>query len=261
VAMPAPAVSSTAAVRALARRAGPAGFTLAMAAYFGVAFALEPFGGRAGELALGVLTWLVLIVAVRPLAPRERARVAAVVLIASAGEILGSLILGLYDYRRGGIPAFVPPGHGLVYLAGWRLMQSGVVRRHSRAAVRVAVAGGAAWGALALVLARRPDVAGALAMVAMIAFLIRGREPALFACMLLVVALLELYGTRMGTWEWAANWPLTHLPAGNPPSGVAAGYCLFDALALKLGPRLERLARRPAAIRLTPGSSSPCGVS
>jgi hypothetical protein len=140
VAMPAPAVSSTAAVRAAVRRsgaglvcrAGPAGFTLAMAGYFGAAFVLEPFGGRGGELAIGVITWLVLIAAVRPLAARERGRIAAVVLIASAGEILGSLILGLYAYRRGGIPAFVPPGHGLVYLAGYRLSQSGVVRRHAR---------------------------------------------------------------------------------------------------------------------------------
>jgi hypothetical protein len=267
VALPAPAVSSIAAVRRAARRApargaaalatlvSPAAFTLAMAAYFGVAFVLEPYGGRGGELVLGVVTWIVLIAAVRPLPERERGRVAAVVLVASAGEVLGSLILGLYEYRRGGIPAFVPPGHGLVYLAGWRLMQSGVVRRHARSVVRLAIAGGAAWAMLAVVLAARPDIAGALAMVAMIAFLARGREPVLYACMLLVVAVLELYGTRMGTWEWAAHWPLTDLPAGNPPSGVAAGYCLFDALALRLGPSLARV---PAAIRLTPGKSSPC---
>jgi len=257
VAMPVPAVSlapaaralarrAGLAARALARRAGPAGFTLAMAAYFGVAFVLEPYGGRLGELAIGVVTWFVLIAAVRPLPSRERARVAGVVLVASAGEILGSLILGLYEYRRSGIPAFVPPGHGLVYLAGYRLMQSGIVRRHARAVVRFAVLGGAAWAVLGLVLAARPDAAGALAMVAMVAFLLRGREPVLFASMLLVVAALELYGTRMGTWEWASHWPLTDLPSANPPAGVAAGYCLFDALALKLAPRLERLAGRTA---------------
>jgi hypothetical protein len=104
---------------------------------------------------------------------------------------------------------------------------------------------------LGLGLGARPDVAGALAMLAVLAFLLRGREPALFACMLLVVAVLELFGTQMGTWRWESTWPILDLPAGNPPSGVAAGYCAFDALALKLGPRLQRLADRlPAFPRL-----------
>ena len=231
--------------RALARL-GPAGFTIAMFAYVGVAFLVEPHAGYAGELGLGLLTWLILLAATRSLAARERAQVGAVVLIATAGEVLGSIVLGLYAYRRGGIPAFVPPGHGLVYLAGLRLSQSPVVRTRARAVVRAAGVAGGAWALLALVLGSRPDAAGALAMVAFLAFLVRGREPALFACMLVVVALLELYGTAMGTWQWEPAWPGVDLPMGNPPSGVAAGYCLFDALALRLGPRLERLGPGPS---------------
>jgi hypothetical protein len=222
----------------------PAAFALAVAGYIGAALAIEPLAGAAGELAIGIVTWLALLVAVRPLAPGERARVAAVVLIATAGEVLGSLVLGLYAYRRGGIPAFVPPGHGLVYLAGYQLSRSRLVRAHARTVVRLAIAGGAAWALLALALPSRPDVAGAIAMIGLLAFLARGREPALFACMLLAVALLELYGTRMGTWEWAATWPGTGVPMGNPPTGAAAGYVAFDSLALRLGPRLAR-GRRP----------------
>ena len=95
----------------------------------------------------------------------------------------------------------------------------------------------------------RPDVAGALAAVALVAFLVRGREPALFACMLFFVAVLELYGTAMGTWQWAAHWPGLHIPQANPPSGVAAGYCVLDALALRLGPRLQRTVMRPFSTR------------
>jgi hypothetical protein len=218
----------------------PAAFTLAMLAYVGVAFAVEPFAGRSGELAIGATTWLVLLAAVRSSPPSERAQVAAVVLIATAGEILGSLILGLYEYRRGGIPAFVPPGHGLVYLAGCRLARSPLVRAHARAVVRLAIAGAAAWALGGLALGSRPDVAGALAAAVLLTFLVRGREPTLFACMLFFVAVLELYGTAMGTWQWAAHWPGLHIPQANPPSGVAAGYCAFDALALRLGPRLRR---------------------
>ena len=234
----------------------PAAFALAVAGYIGAALAIEPHAGAAGELGIGVATWLALLAAVRPLARHERARVAAVVLVATAGEVLGSLVLGLYAYRRGGIPAFVPPGHGLVYLAGYQLSRSRLVRAHGRAVVRVAIAGGAAWALLALVLPSRPDVAGAIAMVGLLAFLARGREPALFACMLLAVALLELYGTRMGTWEWAATWPGTGVPMGNPPTGAAAGYVAFDALALRLGPRLARGGRPGRARRRQPASAS-----
>jgi hypothetical protein len=225
----------------------PAAFTFAMFAYVGVALAVEPHAGRTGELAIALLTWVILIAASRTLGRVDRARVAGVVLVASAGEVLGSLVLGLYAYRRGGIPAFVPPGHGLVYLAGLRLAQSALLRRHTRAAVRLALVGGAAWALLGLVAGPRPDVAGALVMLALVAFLLRGRTPLLYASMLLVVAVLELYGTAMGAWRWEPYWPGLDLPAGNPPSGVAAGYCLFDALALRLGPRLERAAARLVA--------------
>jgi hypothetical protein len=183
------------------------------------------------------------------------------VLVASAGEVLGSLILGLYAYRRGGIPAFVPPGHGLIYLAGCRLAQSGFVREHASAVVGGAAAAGAAWAVLGLLaVGGRPDVVGALAILALVAFLARGRRPSLFACMFLVVAVLELYGTRMGTWTWSAHWPGLHLSMANPPSGVAAGYCAFDALALILGPRLLRLAGYASAMRRNSASAS-CSVS
>jgi hypothetical protein len=88
-------------------------------------------------------------------------------------------------------------------------------------------------------------------MLALVAFLVCGRAPLLYASMLLVVAVLELYGTGKGTWRWEPYWPGLDLPAGNAPSGVAAGYCAFDALALQLGPRLERIGaslRTPARI-------------
>jgi hypothetical protein len=235
----------------------PVAFTLAMLAYVGMAFAVEPHFGRGGELAIGVTTWLVLLACVRSSPPAERAQVAAVVLIASAGEVLGSLILGLYEYRRGGIPAFVPPGHGLVYLAGCRLARSPQVRAHAATVVRIAIAGAGAWAAGGLAFGPRPDVAGALAAAALLAFLVRGREPTLFACMLFFVAVLELYGTAMGTWQWAAHWPGLHVPQANPPSGVAAGYCAFDALALRLGPRLRRMTRPRLRARLSWEPSGP----
>src|SRR3954471_20457614 len=143
-------------------------FTVAVAAYIAAALAVEPYAGRGGVLAIGVATWLFLIAAVRALPRSEGARVAAVVAIATGGEILGSLILGLYAYRRGGIPAFVPPRHGLVYLARLRLSETGLARACARA---LAITGGVAWVALTA----RHDVVGAIAMVVLLAAIARGR--------------------------------------------------------------------------------------
>ena len=53
---------------------------------------------------------------------------------------------------------------------------------------------------------------------------------------------LELIGTAVGTWKWAAIDPVLSLPQGNPPSGVAAWYCLVDAVAMGgAGPLLRTL--------------------
>ena len=43
---------------------------------------------------------------------------------------------------------------------------------------------------------------------------------------------LELIGTAVGTWKWATIEPVLGLSQGNPPSGVAAWYCLVDAVAI-----------------------------
>ena len=225
-------------------RSRPGRLTLLLLAYVGVALLFERHADRTGELVLGGVTWTALGAACRPLEGAIRARVAGVVAVATAGEVLGSIVLGLYAYRHGGIPLFVPPGHGLIYLAGHHLARTELFRRRPALTLRFAATIAFGWAALGLLIGPRPDVAGALAMVVFLAFLLRGRDPTLFAAMLFVVALLEFYGTAMGAWTWIPEWPTLALPAGNPPSGVAAGYCAFDALALRLAPMLYRHAQR-----------------
>jgi hypothetical protein len=235
----------------------PGGFALVTCVYVLTALALDRGADRVGEAAIGVATWGALLFACRSLEPLDRARVAALVLVATAGEVVGSLILGWYTYRRGDLPAFVPPGHGLVYLTGLRVSRSAFVRRRARAIAVAALTVGGAWALAGVTITTRSDVAGALCM-GMLAFLIlRGRAPALYACMFACVAALELYGTAMGTWQWAVVGPHFALPAGNPPSGIAAGYCVFDAAALALGPRLLRLWRE-RGWRLVPRRAAGC---
>jgi len=233
--------------------ASPYGFSLATAAYIVAALLLDRGVDPAGEAAIGAVTWGALLLACRGLDPLDRARVAALVLVATVGEVLGSQVFDWYTYRRHDLPAFVPPGHGLVYLAGLRLTRSPFVRRHARAATRGALGVGAIWALAGVTVMARSDVAGAMCMTMLALLILWGRVPTLYACMFACVALLELYGTAVGTWQWAHMGPNVALPAGNPPSGIAAGYCLFDALALRLGPRLLdgwRTVLAPRAARL-----------
>jgi hypothetical protein len=191
---------------------------------------------------LGALTWLVLLAAARPLPPERRAQVAVVICAATVAEVTGSIIWGVYSYRLHNLPTFVPPAHGLVFMAGLSLSEA--LRRHVRALVLVAALGASVWGILGLTVLPRLDAAGALGVPLLLAFLWRSNARAAYAGVFLVVAALELYGTAIGTWRWAAELPGLGIPDGNPPSGVASGYVWFDVMALLLAPYLLAAARR-----------------
>jgi hypothetical protein len=202
------------------------------------------------QLAIGVATWALLLAASAPLSPEERSRVALVVLVATGAEVMGSIVLGAYTYRLENLPAFVPPGHGLVYLAGLRISQSAPVLRHTRAFVAAAAVVVVVWAAVGLAMLERTDLLGALAGAGLVYMLIRGRARTLYAGVFVIVAFLELYGTSIGAWHWAETIPGTPVGAGNPPSGIASIYVLFDIAAITLAPRL--LAALDSVRRLPP---------
>jgi hypothetical protein len=210
-----------------------------------------------GQLVLGGITWIVLVLAARPLPFERRAQVAVVICAATVAEVTGSIVWGVYSYRLHNLPTFVPPAHGLVFMAGLALSEA--ARRHARLLVWLAAAGAAAWGILGLTALPRMDAAGALGVPLLLVFLWRSRARAAYAGVFLAVAGLELYGTAIGTWRWAAELPGLGIPDGNPPSGVASGYVWFDVMALLLARRLlQRVtARRPVGTRAVPGTSSP----
>jgi hypothetical protein len=211
--------------------------------------ALDHFASPGQQLMLGAATWLILIAACASLGPEDRVRALLVVAVATCAEVLGSIVLGAYTYRLENLPAFVPPGHGLVFLAGLRISQSKPVRRHARAFLAAVIAIVAAWGLAGLVLLGRTDVLGAITGALLIYVLLRGRAPTLYAGVFLIVGFLEIYGTSIGAWHWAATTPDTPLQTGNPPSGIAGVYVLFDVAAIALAPRLLGFLDR---VRLLP---------
>jgi hypothetical protein len=217
----------------------PRWYAVAGPGYLTALLAVDTQVGLDVQMALGALTWLVLLAALRPLAPLARAQALGVVVFATVGEVTGSLVWGVYSYRLHNLPLFIPPAHGLVYLSGLAL--AGIVP--PRRLVAAAAAGALAWGLAGLAVLPRLDVAGAIGVPLLCIFLWRSRSRAVYAGVFLVVAALELYGTSIGTWRWATDLPGLGIPDGNPPSGVASGYVWFDVMALLVAPWLVRAGR------------------
>lgn len=214
----------------------------AIAASIAVLLLLDRHAGRGDQLLLGLATLVLLVLAALAFEPEARFQAGLVVLVASSAEVVGSLIWGLYTYRLENLPAFVPPGHGLVYLCGLALARG--LRGHERALLGIALAGVVAWGVAGLTVLPEADFSGALGSAVLALVLVRSRNP-VYAGVALAVGALEVYGTALGTWTWAATVPGLGLSQGNPPSGVASGYVLFDVLALAVTALVLR--GRPAA--------------
>jgi hypothetical protein len=234
----------------------PRWYAAAGPAYLAALLAVDTQVGLHWQYALGALTWLTLLAALRPLPPIARAQALGVVVFATVGEVTGSLIWGVYHYRLHNLPVFIPPAHGIVYLSGLAL--AALVRE--RVVVAAAAAGAIGWGIAGLTVLPRLDVAGAFGVPLLCVFLWRSRSRAVYAGVFLVVAALELYGTSIGVWRWARDLPGLGIPDGNPPSGVASGYVWFDVMALLLAPWLvasTRMLRR--ARRWSPPSTAETG--
>jgi hypothetical protein len=244
----------------------PRSYAAAGPVYLAALLAADTQVGYRGQLALGALTWLALLAALRPLVPLARAQALGVVLFATTGEVTGSLVWGVYHYRLHNLPLFIPPAHGLVYLSGLalaRLVPTGRL-------VAAAAAGSLGWGLAGLTVLPRLDVAGAFGVPLLCLFLWRSRARATYAAVFLVVAALELYGTSIGTWRWARELPGLGIADGNPPSGVASGYVWFDVMALLVAPWLvyaagtlkpKRATRSSGAVRSSRRRISPIGIT
>ncbi len=210
--------------------------------------------GSAREWLLGAVTWVLLLALLRREPATTRAQVAVVVVFATFIEYAFSAGLGVYVYRLHQVPAYVPPGHGLVYLAALAIGRSAVVRAHQRAllTVTLVIAGGyATWG---LFVSSRPDLLGFLWFCCLVLWVRKARAPLVFVGAFVVVTYLELLGTALGVWTWSLHDPTGIVAIGNPPSGAAGGYGFFDAAALAFAPRL--VAIMPRRIRGTsPGAS------
>jgi Na+-transporting NADH:ubiquinone oxidoreductase subunit NqrD len=129
---------------------------------------------------LGAGTWLLLLALLRRETPLVRAQVAVVVVFATVVEYTFSPLLEVYVYRLDNVPAFVPPGHGLVYLCALALGRTALFAAYARPLVVATVVGLGAYAGWGLLLAPQLDVLGAFWFVCLVGFLRWGRSPLLY---------------------------------------------------------------------------------
>jgi hypothetical protein len=216
--------------------------TLALvAAWVPLTLRVDTWVGVEGQIALGALTWALLLWILAGETRLVRAQTVVVVVVATAIELIFSGWLGVYVYRLGHVPMYVFPGHGLVYLAALAFGRLPLVRERSHLAVRLTalVAGG--WALWGLLLSPRHDVLGFAWYLCLLAFLRWGRSTTLYVGAFVAVSYLEIIGTRWGVWTWMPRDTLLGWVAqGNPPSVAAGGYGWFDLYAVLLAPSVVR---------------------
>jgi hypothetical protein len=220
----------------------------AFTAYWLVALPLDSQSSAGQQVLLSLSAWIFLGVALKLQTPAVRLQVITLVCVATVLEVIGSIVWGAYRYRLGNLPLFVPAGHGLFYLAALRTASMPLLRRHARRIVVAVTVGATLYMAWGLVRPPLPDLLGFVTWAIFIRFIVRGRFPLLYAVSFVLTLGLELYGTGWGIWRWSPVLPGLLLPAGNPPTGIGAGYAAMDGLTRRIVGRISRARARTPAV-------------
>jgi len=210
-------------------------YVIAAYTFFAVAvcLTLEVNASLERQYVLGGIAFVSLLVML--LGEKREARIQVLVAVAFAtwGEHFASIYMGGYTYRFENVPAYVPPGHGMVYLTAIAMARAGLFQRYARgitALVIIVCGAWAAWGISGL--PEQADALGALMFAIFLGFLFLGRSPMVYLAAFFITTWLELIGTAVGAWKWAAIDPVLGLSQANPPSGVTFWYCIVDSVAM-----------------------------
>ena len=186
---------------------------------------------------LGVIAWTFLIGLLVGENREVRMQVVIAVVFATAGEHFASIYMEGYTYRFGNVPLYVPPGHGMVYLTAVALSRSRFFLLNAKKLAFFVIAVGGIWSLWGISgIPEQGDQVGAFLFFIFVICVFKGRSPLVYLGAFFICTWLEIVGTAAGTWKWAAIEPIFDWTQGNPPSGVAAWYCLVDAVAIGFAP-------------------------
>lgn len=163
------------------------------------------------------------------------------VVLALFGEVVFSLLLGMYEYRLENVPLYVPLGHSLIYAAVFYIQKEKSIQHNKARVVSILYWGMIVYSSLWLLLDQ--DRLGFLCMLGVVLFLkTKSGNELFFLIMFFMVVYLELLGTYYQCWVWPDTWFSTvpFITSSNPPSGISVFYFGFDIGCLWIYKKLNR---------------------
>lgn len=192
-------------------------------ATFVIGLIVDRYSGFGGQLAVGAWCWALMLRLIATSPSQWRVPLYCCLIWATAGEIFLSLVWGLYTYRLGNIPFFIPPGHVFLFWLG--LVYAPQLSRFFVGAVPLAAV---AYGVYALAAGIDTFSVPLIGLFLLCWLQPQGRR--LYCLMLVMALMLELYATWIGNWVWHANVPHFALSSNNPPIAAGSFYCMLDVL-------------------------------
>ncbi|KAB8145947.1 hypothetical protein F8S13_02400 [Chloroflexia bacterium SDU3-3] len=204
--------------------------------------------GVAGQIYSNLAAPFYMLLVLFALRPEQRLMAVVFVPFSALGEYIFSLVFQLYRYTAGEVPFYVPFGHAILFSTGLLIADTPLVRRHEQAVKRGLLA--FHGGLFAVALLAWGDTLSALFGLVFLALMRRKGARPLYLIMGVLVLYIEVVGTQLGCWAWAAN-PWGALHTTNPPVGAFVCYVIADVLVIKIARRLAGAwARlRPAVAR------------
>lgn len=205
-----------------------------------------------GQLYANILMILVFIGLFYRATNRSRELMIYAVLIGIGGEYLFSLGFDMYTYRLGNVPTYVPPGHAIIYISTVYFCREASIKKFKHLLENVFTVLVLLYSLLFLLFAN--DVFGfSLTLLTLIILRNKPRERLFYLSMYIVVAVLEIIGTRYQCWYWpdSAFGIMPFLKSANPPSGISFFYFGLDLGSLWLYKQRHKIAwKRMKQVRL-----------
>jgi hypothetical protein len=151
-------------------------------------------------------------------------------IVAIGGEVLFSLVLGMYTYRLENLPLYVPFGHAIIYASIYYLVKEPLIQKYQNQIIKILYILMIIYSTTWLILG--DDMFGFICMLIILwLFKRRPHTKLFFLLMFFTIVYLELLGTYYQCWYWPNIWfdQFSWISSANPPSGISVFYFAFDA--------------------------------
>lgn len=226
---------------ALARLGSPcseARLLLVVAATFVVGIPLDAYGAWWSQPVVSAGVWVVLAWVAAQSTPLHRRELVACLLLATLGELFLMEVWGLYEYRLGNLPAFIPAGHALAFTACVRMSRH--VPRQFPWVLAAVFAPYLTWSGWTGI-----DTQGPLWFLVFLGYMIWGREQRLYGVAFVLALAVEAYGTSLGGWRYFPVEPWFGLTTTNPPACIGAVYCTLEVMVRTAGRWISSFGTAP----------------